>query len=62
MGARASGQVTARPPADSALALAVADLVAYRINLVGRGELLQARAVARCIELLRQRARRGSPH
>lgn len=49
-------------PPDPALALALADLVAYRASLVSRGDLLQARAVARCIELLRQHARRGTPH
>lgn len=51
-----------RPPADPAMALAVADLLAYQHNLRDRGELLQARAVARCIELVRRRARQGAPN
>lgn len=44
------------------MALALADLLAYQRNLRDRGDLLQARAVARCIELLRKRARQGAPH
>jgi len=60
--ATADGALTPRPPADPALALLLADLLAYQTNLRSRGDLLQARAVARCIELLRQRARRGPPN
>ncbi len=50
------------PIALSAVALALADLQAYHRTLKARGELLQARAVARCIELLRKHARRGAPN
>lgn len=41
------------------IAMALADLQAYQRSLKDKGELLQARAVARCILLLRQRVRRG---
>lgn len=61
MGARAAdGALTARPPGPPELAQALADLQAYHRTLKARGELLQARAVARCIALVRQRARRGA--
>lgn len=53
----AAGPLTQGP-----MALVLADLQAYHRTLKGRGELLQARAVARCIELLRKRARRGLPN
>lgn len=51
-----------RPGADPALAGALADLQAYQRTLRERGDLLQARAVDRCIELVRQHTRRGPPN
>lgn len=52
-----TGSLTAGP-----LDQALADLRAYQRSLKDRGELLQARAVARCIELLRKRGRLGLPN
>lgn len=41
------------------IARALADLQAYQRSLKYKGELLQARAVARCILLLRQQGEAG---
>lgn len=57
--AAAQRQIGPRAPSDPALALALADLRAYQRTLRERGDLLQARAVARCIELVRKHGRRG---
>lgn len=63
MGDRAAaGPVAPRQGVPPALASALADLQAYQRTLRERGDLLQARAVARCIELVRQHARRGPPN
>lgn len=58
----ATGQVAPRQPASPALAGALADMQAHQHSLRERGDLLQARAVARCIEILRQHSRRGPPN
>jgi hypothetical protein len=56
------GPLSPRQSASPDLAHALADLQAYQRTLRERGDLLQARAVARCIELVRKHARRGPPN